>query len=174
MAVPRARLLLFRDTLGELAQHRLAEQFARHGITRDRLEMRQARVHGCDHLIQYHAIDITLYSFPWNGHATACESLWMGVPVLTLVGDRHSGRMVASALTALGMNDWVAAQPRDYVDRAVCMAKNLEGLSVLRQNLRDKMESSLICDGATFTLALESTYRQMWQTWCAQITNQSA
>jgi predicted O-linked N-acetylglucosamine transferase (SPINDLY family) len=113
----------------------------------------------------YGEIDVLLDTFPWSGHATACEALWMGVPVLTLVGDRHAGRMVASVLTRLGLTDCIARTPDEFVGKAVELAADPNRLASLRSRLRETMRGSPLCDGAAFTRHLEAAYRALWQRW---------
>jgi predicted O-linked N-acetylglucosamine transferase (SPINDLY family) len=104
--------------------------------------------------------------FPWNGHTTACEALWMGVPVVALRGNRHAGRMVASILEAVGLPELVGATPADYRRVAVELAGDVPRLAGLSASLRERMLASPLCDGVAFTRGLEAAYRQMWQRWC--------
>jgi predicted O-linked N-acetylglucosamine transferase (SPINDLY family) len=116
----------------------------------------------------YDDIDVLLDPFPWNGHTTACESLWMGVPVIAWRGGRHSARMAASVLSAVGLPELIAETPDDYVRIAVRLAGSLTELAALRRQLRGKVLDSPLCDGVGFTRKLEEAYRRMWQRWCAQ------
>jgi predicted O-linked N-acetylglucosamine transferase (SPINDLY family) len=109
----------------------------------------------------YHDIDIALDTFPWSGHTTACESLWMGVPVVTLCGDRHASRMVSSILTAAGMSDYIAHTPDEYVAIAQKLASSPDTLAALRQGLRARMAQSVLCNGKAFTKRLEEAYRRI-------------
>ena len=136
-AVPSARLLLFRNNLTGSRQEDLRRHFQAQGIADERVELRHTK-EGGGHLAVYQGIDISLDVFPWCGHTTACESLWMGVPVITLLGDRHAGRMTASVLqgssTLLGMGR--AHSPADYIAIARRMAEDVDGLARLRSVLR--------------------------------------
>src|SRR5205085_9532831 len=123
-AVPNSRLLISRHTLTGSARERIAYAFTSRGIAPDRLELRSAFAHG-GHLSTYHDIDIALDSFPWTGHTTACEGLWMGVPIVTLRGNSHAGRMVASVLTQLGLTDLISDTPEQYVSIASTFATDL-------------------------------------------------
>src|SRR5262249_3255895 len=102
-AVPDSRLLVGRNTLTGETTERLRQRLVGHGIRAERLELRQAVDSGDGGLRLYHAVDVLLDVFPWCGHAVSCEALWMGVPVVTLRGDRFAGRMGVSLLTALGL-----------------------------------------------------------------------
>jgi predicted O-linked N-acetylglucosamine transferase (SPINDLY family) len=165
-AVPSARLLLCRNTLTGAARDRLEQQFARHGVGPGRLEWRRAEDVAGGYLGVYAATDVLLDTTPWSGHTTACESLWMGVPVLTLCGRRHAGRMAASVLTRLGLTDWVARTAEEFVALGVRWAAEVGRLAELRAGLRERMRASGLCDGRAFARTLEAAYREMWRRWC--------
>jgi predicted O-linked N-acetylglucosamine transferase (SPINDLY family) len=152
---PCSRLLLMRDNLDEWHQQRLLSQFAKHGVTADRLEMRKFDNHRGSFLDSYCNIDIQLDTFPWSGHTMACMALWMGVPVVTLKGDCHAGRMVASVLNTVGLSDLIACTRDSYVRIGTELAANGERLQILRTSLRDQLESSSLCDEVAFTQAFE-------------------
>ena len=168
--VVNSRLLITRDTLHGLARDRLIAEFKKREIGRDRLIVDHELEPGQSHLAFYHQVDIALDTFPWSGHTTACESLWMGVPVITLRGSRHAGRMVASLLTTLGRADWIGDTTNNYVQIARRLAKETAALAETRSTLREQLRVSGVCDGARFTRSLEAAYRQMWRDWCAQET----
>ncbi len=165
-ALPSARLLLFRHTLRGTVVDELRQRFAQRGIAAGRLELRHAAADGASYLDVYGEVDVQLDTLPWTGHVTTCESLWMGVPVLTLAGARHAGRLSATLLTALGLTDWIAATPEQYVDLAVRQTADLDRLAALRAGLRERMRTSPLCDGASFTRGLEDVYRALWRRWC--------
>jgi protein O-GlcNAc transferase len=166
-AVPSAHLLIARDTLTGQTKEMFARKFRDRGIAPERLELRRVWGSPGNHLRHYADIDISLDAFPWSGHTTACESLWMGAPVVTLYGNRHAGRMAASILTAVGLTDLVARTPAEYVERAVRLATEPKTLAALRARLRDQMRRSPLCDGPAFTRTLEQAYRQMWRQFCS-------
>ncbi len=115
----------------------------------------------------YQEVDIVLDCFPHNSGTTTFESLWMGLPVVTLADRPSVGRFGASILTAIGKPEWIATSPADYIERAVAMAQDLEGLERERASLREAMRSSPLLDHAGFARAMEAAYRDMWQRWCA-------
>ena len=92
---------------------------SRNAASAQRLDLRHEPAPGQKHWHVYKEVDIAVDPFPWSGHHSNCEALWMGVPVVTLRGNRHAGRMVASVLTTLGMTDWIAETPEQYVALAV-------------------------------------------------------
>jgi predicted O-linked N-acetylglucosamine transferase (SPINDLY family) len=91
----------------------------------------------------------------------------MGVPVLTLYGDRYATRLAASVLAAVGLEDWIARSPDEFVERGVRLANALDELAGLRSALRERMATSLLCDAPAFVRRLEQAYRDMWRRWCA-------
>jgi predicted O-linked N-acetylglucosamine transferase (SPINDLY family) len=166
-AIPETRLLIARNTLVGGTRDYLRKQFADRGVGEDRVELRPLTSGEGEYLGFYREVDITLDTFPWTGHTTACESLWMGVPMLTLRGRTHAGRMVASVMTHAGLPDWIAESPRQYIDIAAKWVKDRDGLTKLRSGLRDRMRRSRLCDAPGFTRQLESSYRDLWRRFCA-------
>jgi predicted O-linked N-acetylglucosamine transferase (SPINDLY family) len=90
----------------------------------------------------------------------------MGVPVVTLTGEKPVSRMGASVLTAIGLPDLIARTQQQYVDIAAALAENRARIRELRESLRQRMQQSPILDAERFTRNLESAYRWMWKTWC--------
>ncbi len=171
-ALPESRLLLKATALSdEGARRLLLERFAAEGIDADRLELRGRTQSRREHLASYRDIDIALDPVPYNGTATTCEALWMGVPVVTLAGDaRHMSRVGASLLSAAAMADLVARTPEEFVEVAVELARDAELRSTLRRGLRTMLSASALCDGPRLARDLENAYRAMWRRWAAQVT----
>ena len=144
----------------------MVTHFAQRGIDADRLDFRHERAPGATHLAIYHAIDIALDALPWSGHTTACESLYMGVPFVTQLGNVHAGRMAASMLHHAGFADWIARDDEDYVRIAVALAGNVNRLAELRASMREKFVASPVCDARAFAASFERTLRHAWQQWC--------
>ena len=140
--------------------------FAAEGVAGGRVELRSITPHQAS-LAGYGEIDIALDSFPFAGLTVTSEALWQGVPVVTLAGDRPVGRMGASLLCALGLDDLVARDVPDYVRIATALAADLDRLADLRAGLRARMAGSALCDGAGFARSVERAYRWMWRRWCA-------
>ena len=141
--------------------------FGAHRIDAGRVELCSWIASTSGHLGAYGRIDIGLDPFPYNGTTTTCEALWMGVPVITLGGDRHSGRVGASILTRVSLADLVAETEADYVEMAVALANDLDRLSAMRRDLRSRMQMSPLCDAHTFARDVEAAYREMWRRVCA-------
>ena len=115
-----------------------------------------------DHLKLYNTIDIGLDPFPYNGTTITCESLWMRVPVITLLGNNHAGRVGTSILNNINLKDFIAQDIDDYIELAVKMANNINFLEKTRQGLRKKMQRSTLCDSTLFAKNIENAYHDMW------------
>jgi predicted O-linked N-acetylglucosamine transferase (SPINDLY family) len=122
-----------------------------------------------EHYALYHQVDIALDTFPYHGTTTTCEALWMGVPVVTLVGEHHASRVGLSLLTRVGLKVFVATTPDDYVKKACGAAHAREPLARLRACLRERMRASPLMDAPGYARAIEQAYRAMWRQWCESI-----
>ncbi|MBX6321423.1 MAG: hypothetical protein IRY94_06330, partial [Rhodospirillaceae bacterium] len=168
-ALPESRLLMKNKALAdELVRVRIRTLFARHGIAPERVGLYPFAQDPADAITAYGAVDVALDPFPYAGTTTTCESLWMGVPVVTLEGDRHAARVGGSILRCLGLEaECVAATPEEYVAKAVALARDRARLAALRRELRSRMAASPLRDEAGFARAVEAAYRAMWRRWCA-------
>ena len=160
--VPNARLVIDSGSYKEAPiQDSLAELFATHGISRDRLEL------GChspwDAL---RGIDIGLDCFPHSSGTTLFETLYMGVPFVTLADRPSMGRLGSSILNALGRSEWIAQTEEEYIQKAVALAGDLPSLAANRVSQRSQMQSSPIMDEPAFARKVESSYRAMFKQWC--------
>jgi len=166
--VPNSRLLLKGKQLSdEFSQKRFYELFSQNGICADRIKMLPTTRTIPEHLNLYSAVDIGLDPFPYNGTTTTCEAIWMGVPVISLYGDRHASRVGASILTRIGYKDLITRTEKDYIKKAVELAGNIERLVWLRAGMRLNMQQSPLCDAESFGQEMERAYRSMWQNWCS-------
>lgn len=170
-AVPGSRLLLKGRGFGEEAvRQRYLARFAAVGLPVDRVEFLERTTKTDDHLALYRRVDISLDTFPYHGTTTTCEALWMGVPVVTLMGDRHVARVSGSLLTAVGRGDWVAETPDDYVRIATALAADPAKLAAIRSGLRDEVRQSPLGDHAGQAARFGSALRGCWQAWCESRT----
>jgi predicted O-linked N-acetylglucosamine transferase (SPINDLY family) len=162
-ALPRSRMVIH----SQPGSHRDAvrELFRDGGIADNRIEF-AAKVSQVAYFGQYSGLDLCLDPFPFNGGITTMDSLWMGVPVITLSGRTAVGRGGVSILSNLGLPDLIAQTPQQYVDIAVELAGDLSRLSDLRASLRERVRSSPLMDGARYSADVETVFRQTWQTWC--------
>ena len=124
-----------------------------------------------DYLATYDRIDIGLDTFPYNGHTTTLDSLWMGVPVVTLIGRTVVGRAGWSQLCNLGLPELAARTPQEFVEIAVNLATDLSRLRELRKGLRRQMKRSPLTDIAGFARDVEAAYRGMWKTRCLSVVD---
>jgi predicted O-linked N-acetylglucosamine transferase (SPINDLY family) len=111
---------------------------------------------------------MVLDPFPYNGHTTSLDALWMGVPVVSLAGERAVSRAGLSQLTNLGLPELVSRTEDEYVAIATRLAGDLPRLAELRATLRSRMEASVLTDARHFARQIESAYRTMWRNWCAE------
>ena len=123
-----------------------------------------------DHLAAYGHVDVALDPFPYNGTTTTCEALWMGVPTVTLLGDRHAGRVGASLLTQVGLTELIAPALETYLDIAAALATDRGRLTSLRQTIRERMRTSSVCDARAFAHKIDTTYRTLWRQHCVRVT----
>ena len=166
-ALPEARLLLKSAPLALPAvRRRYTALFRRYGVPAARVTL-EGHSSRADYLAAYGRVDVALDPFPYNGGTTTAEALWMGVPVVSLRGDRFVSRMGQTHLSAVGLEALVADAPGDYVQTAVKLARSPRRLTRLRAALRRRVERSPLCDAFSFTGTLETAYRAMWQEWCA-------
>jgi predicted O-linked N-acetylglucosamine transferase (SPINDLY family) len=159
-ALPAARLLLAGIEPGQRA--RIAQLFAGHGVGEARLEF-AARVPLEQFRRLHDGVHFALDAYPYSGATTTLDSLWMGVPTLTLAGEAPMSRSSASLLATLGMEDWICRSKEAFVAAAMRHASDSKGLAGLRASLRPSLESSILMDGPRFARQLEELYRRMWR-----------
>ena len=161
-AVPNSRLLLKSKQLGNPSTLKdVNEKFSAFGIDQTRLDCRAYVDSKHGHLDVYADVDIALDTFPYNGTTTTFEALWMGVPTVTLAGDRHAARVGASIMMHLGLEDYVAQSIEDYIEIAKAKATDLNALAELRAGLRQQLKQSALCDGKQFAADVEAAYMNM-------------
>lgn len=167
-AVPRSRLLLKSVAgMGQASvRESLLEEFALHGIARDRLTLLPSDTTTETHLQRYAEMDIALDSIPYNGTTTTCEALWMGVPVIGLVGDRHAARVSVSLLNAVGLPELLAKDEDDFVRIATELASDHVRLANLREGMRARLMASPLLDSRGMARNLEQAWRTMWAEFC--------
>jgi predicted O-linked N-acetylglucosamine transferase (SPINDLY family) len=164
--VPGSRLLLKCPALTDAAvQTRVRTALQALGIGAERVDLLGHTRTRQEHLALYAGVDIALDTFPYNGTTTTCEALWMGVPVLSLVGKHHAGRVGASLLSAAGFKGWLADTPESFVEIAKARAANPTELDRLRGSLRNRLADSPLCDASDFTRRFEGAVRRAWVTY---------
>jgi len=158
-------ILQARQKTDEGAKGRLTELFDRNGISGERIRIVDFKPFS-EHLRLYNNIDITLDTFPFNGHTNTCNSLWMGVPVVVLRGQNYISRMGNSLLSNAGLSDLIAGSKHEYIHKAVKLSHDFELLQKLRVSLRAMIAGSNLTDAKLFTGSIEKAFRQMWRNWC--------
>jgi predicted O-linked N-acetylglucosamine transferase (SPINDLY family) len=164
-ALPEASLLLKSKDLADPGnRRRIRDGLAAHGIAPHRVELQDTSATSgwSSHMAYYGRLDVALDPVDTHsGATTTCDALWMGVPVITKLGDRMGSRMTATSLHALGHPEWIAQSDVDYVEKAVALARDEERRRGLRLTLRDEMARSPLCDASGLATSLEDAYAEM-------------
>jgi len=164
LSVPDSRLYLKTSQLsGEVIREQTRRRFAAWGIAPERLLLGGKLGSIAEHLSEYSKIDVALDTFPYPGVTTSVEALWMGVPVLTLQGDRFLSLTAKSVAHHAGLPDWVAVDKDDYVAKARAFTANLEKLAALRAGLRKQVLASPLFDVPRFARNFEDALWGMWR-----------
>jgi predicted O-linked N-acetylglucosamine transferase (SPINDLY family) len=174
--VTSARLLIHNNS-SDLDQpssglrHRYEDELLRRNISPNRVRYIGVRNYA-EHFQAIAQCDIALDTFPYNGTTTTGDCLWMGVPVITLAGKTHSGRVGLSMLSRVGLEDFVAETNAGYIELAVKMAADTERLENLRKGLRRRMEESPLTKASAVMFGLEREFRSLWRARCKErLTN---
>lgn len=167
-AVPNSRLLLkyVNWFANPSAQARILDAFARRGVDASRVLFDGERLPRARHLEILNRVDIGLDPFPFNGCTTTFEALWMGVPVVTLAGERWLGRMGIGTLSAVGLGALAAADEDTYVGTAHALAADLGALTEMRSGLRQRVAASPLIDADAYARSVETAFRTAWHAWC--------
>jgi len=161
-SIPTAKFLLNNYLLADgLRQARFVSLFMDEGIAVDRIIFHTGGTHP-EFLAQYAEVDIILDTMPYSGGLTTCEALLMGVPVLTIAGDRFCGRHAAAHLVNGGSPQWVASSLEEFVGKAQVLAGDPPGLSAHRPETRARFLVSPLCDVPKFA---ENFYGALRATW---------
>ena len=166
--VPNSRLLLIgRGGSDEQTVSALRKRFQEQGIAADRLEILESKPPR-EYLDTYNRVDLCLDPFPFNGGTTGFDSIWMGVPYVTLRGDSLHSRAGSNILKYVGLTDLIAESEREYVAKAVGLAADRDALRRHRSRLRERMMASPLMDIAGFAKGLDDAFRRMWLQWVVQ------
>jgi predicted O-linked N-acetylglucosamine transferase (SPINDLY family) len=170
-SVPGSRLLLKYRNWHDQTSSRdsVVERFEARGIGKDRVMIATSPDTFPEHLGRYGEVDIALDPFPFNGATTTFQALWMGVPVIALAGETFISRAAGSMLHHAGLGDLAAETPDAYVACARDLAGDLPRLKALRADLRERMGTSPLCNAPAYARSVEIAFRDMWQTWCADL-----
>jgi protein O-GlcNAc transferase len=162
--LPDSRIVFIGIPQGAISE-KLLHDFESAGISVDRMKI-TPRLGLAEYFRAFNAVDVALDTTPYSGGTTTCDTLWMGVPVITVPGERAISRSAAGILATVGLSEWIAAGPEDYVEMAVNCAERGTAIAELRRTLRDRMRASPLMDEPGFARAIEAAYRDMWRAWC--------
>ena len=165
--LPGARIIIMTATAGsEAVKQNLLGEFAQHGIAPERIDLRPT-VPRQEYLAAHNEVDIILDTWPFNGGTITAGALWMGVPVVTLVGTAHRQRVTYSMLKNIGVEETIAWSEKAYIEAAVSLAQNPAALAELRQRIAHNTRASILCDAPRFTRQFEAALLQAWREYCA-------
>ena len=160
--VPQSRFLIVRpEARSAIFRTHLTRAFEAQGVCSSRIEFFDNRLNGVPAELCYNYIDISLDTWPLTGGTTTCDSLDMGVPVITLAGPALHQRMSHAMLTQGGAAELSASTPREYVDLAVSLAHDYDRLADYRVSLRSRLHASPLCDGISFARGFEACMRDL-------------
>ncbi len=160
--LPDARLLMVSHQFAEpTIKERYRKLFAQHRVDTNRLILHGSLPY-LEYMALFNQVDIALDPFPHNGHTITCDTLWMGVPIITLRGNCYAGRMGSSIMTRIGLADLIAASNEEYIDLAFNLAQDPVQLNELRINMRKRLSNSL-CNQQQFNQDFEQAIIKMIQ-----------
>lgn len=166
--VPGSRLVLKSAGLGDPAiVSRFQARLSHVGFDSTRVALLGHTPGLREHLALYGAVDVALDTFPYNGTTTTCEALWMGVPVVSLSGDRHAARVGASLLSAAGHPEWLAGDAEQYLRVASGLVRDPERLALLKGSLRSELRASPLLDHPGQAARFGSALRACWAAYCS-------
>ena len=155
-AVPDSRLILKAKMFNTKEGKTFAgEKLKNFGFDLKQIEMRP---HSTNHLVEYGDVDIALDTFPYTGGVTTCEALYMGVPVVSLYGDRHGSRFGLSILKNVGLEELAVDSYDEYIKRALMLASDWDLLTLLRKNLRTMMMNSQLLDSESYVREIKNAF----------------
>ena len=165
LRVPEARLLLHARAGSH--RERVRETLGRAGVHESRVVFVGAQPFE-DYIDTYGEIDVALDPFPFAGGTTTCDALWMGVPVVSMIGSTAVSRAGSSLLSNVGLGDLVARDEEQYVNLAAGLVRDGPRLASMRLELRPRLQSSAVMDLPRFVRNLEAAFRTMWRAWCGR------
>jgi predicted O-linked N-acetylglucosamine transferase (SPINDLY family) len=163
--IPEASLVVLDVPPGK-TQAAFRRRLVQRNIDFDRVSVR-GRLGIFEYFAAIAQVDIALDTFPYNGATTTLDTLWMGVPVVALRGDRSIARSGYSLLQSIDAQELIAAAPREYVDLNLRLVRDTAWRDTLRATLRNRLAASPVMDSTRFVADLEIGYRHMWRAWCA-------
>lgn len=142
------------------------KRFEKYGVDKEQIQLLPSDKKFNDRLNRNNNVDIALDTYPYNGTTTTCEAMYMGVPVITLAGNRHVSRVGVSLLTNVGLNELIAYNEEEYIQKAVSLANDLKRLEKIKTELRGNIIKSSIMKADDFVSELEELYKTIWKSYC--------
>jgi protein O-GlcNAc transferase len=169
LAAAPGSTLLIKNPTATLApvRARIDRALAAHRVSPERVQTHPTSATTAEHLRAFAQTDIVLDPFPYNGTTNTCESLFMGVPVVALAGDRHAARVGVSLLGAVGLGELVAPDVDRYIEIAAALAADRPRLTRLRATLRERTLASPLCDERGYAVRFGEALRALWREACA-------
>ena len=162
-SIPNSKLLLKnKDFENNNIRENTYLRFSKHNINKDRLILEGEAPTRSELLETYNKIDIALDTFPFQGNTTTCEAAWMGVPVLTLKGDRYLFHFGESINSNLGMQNWIARDYEEYISKAIRFSSDLKELKKIRSTLRETALKSPVFNAVKFA---NNFSKMLWEMW---------
>ena len=159
-AVPNGKLILKHKIFNTGDEKNFVrERLKNFGFDLERVELRPF---SANHLAEYADVDIALDTFPYTGGVTTCEALYMGVPVISLYGNRHGSRFGLSILKNVGLEELAVDSYDEYINRAVMLANDWELLTILRKNLRTMMKKSPLMDSKNYLCEIQDAFIKIY------------
>ena len=156
-----SKLYLFSNNFNEQEFKSYFEKlFLDNGVRLDQLFF-QPSLKRDDLLNKYNLIDIALDTFPYSGGTTSLESYWMGVPVLTKKGDYFISKSTESINKNIGLNDWIANDESDYINKAVNFSNNLNFLQSVKTYLLENRETFAVFDSKDFAKQMSNVFKKL-------------
>jgi protein O-GlcNAc transferase len=163
IAVPGSQLIVkSKDYFASpFIQLKLESRFEKNGIDPIRINMLSSIDDIYDHLANYHKADIALDTFPFAGATTTFQALWMGLPVISLMGNRFISRMGGAISLQVGLEGTIAKNKDEFVTKVVALANDRPKLRKIRKTLRHQISTSVLCNGPTYARNFENAFRSM-------------
>lgn len=166
--IPNSRFILGNASDNQITRF-FREESAARGIDENRLVFVK-RMPFDQYINLYQSIDLCVDPFPYNGGTTSLQSIWMGVPVLTLAGRSTQSRVGAAVLERAGLSQFIAQSVEEYKKKAVNWSMNLSDLNSIRLSIRPRLKSSKI-ESKAITNLVEDAYLKMWAIYCGKDTD---
>ena len=165
--------VLWLGQANDSARRNLRLEAESRGIAGNRLVFASYLPSAADHLARLKLADLFLDTLPYNAHATAADALWVGLPVLTCMGNRFAGRVAASLLHAAGLAELVSDSLAAYEAKARELARDPAALNAIKTRLQRNRTTHSLFDTARVTRNLEKSYLTMWDRWQRGLPPQS-